>query len=150
MRWCGRLLRSLSLVLQDREGAAPAVRRTPFGSHVRELPVLSEIAVTYRCQNRCTFCYASSPDRGGEVLEMTTDEMKRVLDTIVEDARVPTVSFSDISCDLLELSRRSGRLSTQSNPRPVYNAYWFRVAQKPHLCHTVTALEERPTLFACG
>lgn len=28
-----RLLRSLSLVLQDREGATPALRKTPFGSH---------------------------------------------------------------------------------------------------------------------
>jgi radical SAM protein with 4Fe4S-binding SPASM domain len=89
-----RLLRSLSLVLQDREGAAPAVRKTPFGSHFRELPVLSEIALTYRCQNRCTFCYASAPDRGPEVPEMTTDEVKRVLDAIVDDARVPTISFT--------------------------------------------------------
>jgi radical SAM protein with 4Fe4S-binding SPASM domain len=89
-----QLLRSLSLVLQDQEGAAPAVRRTPFGSHVRELPVLSEIALTYRCQNRCTFCYASAPDRGPEVPEMTTGEVKRILDVIVDDARVPTVSFT--------------------------------------------------------
>jgi radical SAM protein with 4Fe4S-binding SPASM domain len=89
-----RLLRSLALVLQDREGAAPAVRKTPFGSHVRELPVLSEIALTYRCQNRCTFCYASAPDRGQKVLEMTTAEVMQILDTIVHDARVPTVSFT--------------------------------------------------------
>lgn len=89
-----RLLKSLALVLQDREGAAPAVRKTPFGSHIRELPVLSEIALTYRCQNRCTFCYASAPDRGQEVPEMTTSEVKHILDTIVDDARVPTVSFT--------------------------------------------------------
>ncbi len=89
-----RLLRSLSLVLQDQDGAAPAVRRTPFGSHFRELPVLSEIALTYRCQNRCTFCYASSPDRGPKVPEMTTAQVKRILDIIVDDARVPTVSFT--------------------------------------------------------
>lgn len=89
-----RLLRSLSLLLQDREGAAPAVRRTPFGSHARELPVLSEIALTYRCQNRCTFCYASAPERGRQVPEMTTAEVRRILDAIVDDARVPTVSFT--------------------------------------------------------
>ena len=89
-----RLLRSLSLILQDREGAAPSLRKTPFGSHVRELPVLSEIALTYRCQNRCSFCYASAPDRGQEVPEMTTAEVKSIIDTIVDDARVPTVSFT--------------------------------------------------------
>ena len=89
-----RLLRSLSLVLQDREGAAPALRRTAFGSHSRDLPVLSEIALTYRCQNRCTFCYASAPDRGQQIPEMTTDEVQGILDAIVDDARVPTVSFT--------------------------------------------------------
>jgi len=89
-----RLLKSLALVLQDREGAAPALRHTPFGSHARELPVLSEIALTYRCQNRCIFCYASAPDRGPEVPEMTTAEVKRILDIIVDEARVPTVSFT--------------------------------------------------------
>jgi radical SAM protein with 4Fe4S-binding SPASM domain len=89
-----RLLKSLALVLQDREGTAPAVRKTPFGSHIRELPVLSEIALTYRCQNRCTFCYASAPDRGQEVQEMTTEEVERIIDVIVDDARVPTVSFT--------------------------------------------------------
>jgi radical SAM protein with 4Fe4S-binding SPASM domain len=89
-----RLLKSLALVLQDREGAAPAVRKTPFGSHRRDLPVLSEIALTYRCQNRCTFCYASAPDRGPEVPEMTTAEVRRILDAIVDVARVPTVSFT--------------------------------------------------------
>jgi radical SAM protein with 4Fe4S-binding SPASM domain len=89
-----RLLKSLALVLQDREGEAAAVRRTPFGSHVRDLPVLSEIALTYRCQNRCTFCYASAPDRGTQVPEMNTTEIKRILDAIVDDAHVPTVSFT--------------------------------------------------------
>ncbi|HSJ52128.1 MAG TPA: PqqD family peptide modification chaperone [Anaerolineae bacterium] len=89
-----RLLQSLSLVLQDREGAAPAVRRTLFGSHARELPVLSEIALTYRCQNRCTFCYASAPERGRQVPEMTTAQVRHILAAIVDDARVPTVSFT--------------------------------------------------------
>jgi radical SAM protein with 4Fe4S-binding SPASM domain len=89
-----RLLHSLALVLQDREGAAPAVRRTPFGSHVRELPVLSEIALTYRCQNRCTFCYASAPERGPTTPEMTTAQIQQILDVIVGHARVPTVSFT--------------------------------------------------------
>jgi radical SAM protein with 4Fe4S-binding SPASM domain len=70
------------------------VRTTPFGSHHRDLPVLSEIALTYRCQNRCTFCYASAPDRGQQVPEMTADEVKRILDIIVDEARVPTVSFT--------------------------------------------------------
>jgi radical SAM protein with 4Fe4S-binding SPASM domain len=101
------LLRSLALLLKDKAGCAPAVKMTPFGSHERKLPVLSEIALTYRCQNRCFFCYASSPERGRSVPEMTTDEVKLVLDKIVDQARVPTVSFTGgeptLRADLPEL-----------------------------------------------
>jgi radical SAM protein with 4Fe4S-binding SPASM domain len=89
-----RLLQSLSLLLQGKAACAPAVKNTPFGSHELKYPVLSEIALTYKCQNRCFFCYASSPDRGREVHEMSTDEVKVVLDKIVDEARVPTVSFT--------------------------------------------------------
>lgn len=89
-----RLLRSLALVLEDKEGIAPAVRRTAFGSHTRELPVLSEIALTYKCQNRCTFCYASAPERGRQTPEMTTIQVRQIIDAIVDDARVPTISFT--------------------------------------------------------
>ena len=88
-----RLLHSLSLLLQDKTGCAPAVRHTPFGSHQRQLPILSEIALTYRCQNRCRFCYASSPDRGRPVPEMSTAQVKRGLDILVEQARVPAASL---------------------------------------------------------
>jgi radical SAM protein with 4Fe4S-binding SPASM domain len=102
-----KLLHSLALLLKDKAGCAPAVKMTPFGSHERKLPVLSEIALTYRCQNRCFFCYASSPERGRSVPEMTTDEVKLVLDKIVDQARVPTVSFTGgeptLRADLTEL-----------------------------------------------
>jgi radical SAM protein with 4Fe4S-binding SPASM domain len=88
------LLRSLSLLLEGKTNCAPAVRSVPFGTRSRLYPILSEIALTYRCQNRCFFCYASSPDRGRTVPEMTTGEVKIILDKIVDQARVPTVSFT--------------------------------------------------------
>ncbi len=89
-----RLLITVAALLNDDVCGAPAVRRTPFASHRRELPVLSEIALTYRCQNRCHFCYASSPERGRSVAEMTTAEVCRVIDRIALEARCPTVSFT--------------------------------------------------------
>jgi radical SAM protein with 4Fe4S-binding SPASM domain len=89
-----KLLISLNLILQNKTGCAPAVKTTPFGSHERKFPVLSEIALTYRCQNRCFFCYASSPDRGRAVPEMSSEEVKIILDKIVDQARVPSVSFT--------------------------------------------------------
>ena len=101
------LLCSLSLILENKTGCAPSVKSTLFGSHKREFPVLSEIALTYRCQNRCFFCYASSPERGRAVPEMTTEEIRVILDKIVDQAHVPTVSFTGgeptLRADLPEL-----------------------------------------------
>ena len=88
------LLISVAALLNDDVCGAPLVRQAPFGSHHRDLPVLSEIALTYSCQNQCTFCYASSPDRGRQMPEMTTEEVKVVLDRIYDEAHCPTVSFT--------------------------------------------------------
>jgi len=64
----------------------------PFGEGDIKYPVLSEIALTYRCNNECQFCYAFSPHR--ETSEMSTDDVKRVIDMIVDDAHVPSLSFT--------------------------------------------------------
>ena len=88
------LLRSVSALLSDRPACAPALKQTPFGSHQRKYPVLAEIALTYRCQNRCAFCYASAPDRGRKVPEMSTAEVLSVIDKIVDQAHVPSLSFT--------------------------------------------------------
>jgi radical SAM protein with 4Fe4S-binding SPASM domain len=113
------LLRSLALILNNKAGCAPSVKSTPFGSHQRKYPVLSEIALTYRCQNRCFFCYASSPDRGRTVPEMTTAEVKTVLDKIVDQARVPTVSFTGgeptLRADLPELIAHARQRGLRAN-----------------------------------
>lgn len=89
-----KLLISVAALLNDNVCGAPSIRQTPYGSHRRELPVLSEIALTYDCQNRCTFCYADSPNRGRQVPEMSTAEVKIVIDRIFGEARCPTVSFT--------------------------------------------------------
>ena len=88
------LLRTLETLLQNRPGDAPAIARTTFGSHQRKFPIISEIALTYRCQNRCFFCYASAPDRGRQTPEMRTAEVKTVIDKIMDQARVPMISFT--------------------------------------------------------
>jgi len=89
-----KLLVSIAALLRDDVCGAPSVSERPFGTHKRELPVLSEIAVTYRCQNKCVFCYAESPARGREVAEMSTAEVKTIIDRIFDDAHCPTVSFT--------------------------------------------------------
>ena len=102
-----RLLVSIAALLRDDVCGAPSVKQTPFGEHKRELPVLSEIAVTYRCQNKCVFCYAESPSRGREIPEMSTAEAKTIIDRIFDEAHCPTVSFTGgeptLRADLAEL-----------------------------------------------
>jgi len=88
------LLQSVSAVLNNKISGLPNVKVSRFGDHKRDLPVLSEIAVTYRCQNKCTFCYADAPRRGHDVPEMTTDEVKIIIDRIADDAHCPTMSFT--------------------------------------------------------
>lgn len=88
------LLKTLNGLLRDDYSQATRVKFTPFGSHQVKYPVLSEIALTYRCQHRCPFCYADSPRRGAEVREMTTEGVCRVIDRIYDEAKVPTVSFT--------------------------------------------------------
>ena len=88
------LLQSLSLLLQGKAGCAPAIRTTLYGTHQRKYPVLAEIALTYRCNNRCFFCYASAPERGRTTPEMDTVQVRQVIDKIIDQAKVPTVSFT--------------------------------------------------------
>ena len=88
------LLLSVHSLLKDDPLGGPSVRMTPFGSHEMKYPVLSEIALTYRCTHRCSFCYASAGPRGDRAGEMTTDEVKLVIDRIYDEAHAPTISFT--------------------------------------------------------
>lgn len=85
-----------------------AVETVPFKRPYNLLPVLSEVAVTYRCNLRCRFCYAScSCRRDSDSEEMTTAEVERVLRVIRRDAQVPSTSFTGgeplLRTDLLRL-----------------------------------------------
>lgn len=70
------------------------VRMGHFDRGIVKYPTLAEIALTYGCQNRCSFCYASSPHREDDHQLMTTDEVKRVMERIFHQAHVPSLSFT--------------------------------------------------------
>ena len=88
------------------------VSAIPYDFSFTRLPVLAEIAVTYRCNNACRFCYAGcgsasgcasaghSPGfRGAEAAaarrpELPTRDLERVVDIFAEEARVPFFSFT--------------------------------------------------------
>lgn len=98
-----------------------AVDITTFTRPHNTLPVLSEIAITYKCNLACRFCYAGcnckkepwSISKINETIkglsykstvgktssdtivkDMTTEEVKKVLYMIKYDAEVPSVSFT--------------------------------------------------------
>jgi radical SAM protein with 4Fe4S-binding SPASM domain len=92
------LARTLNSTICD-EYNSPSLERTHFELGYIELPILSEVAVTWRCNIKCKFCYAScrcisetEKDLSGD--ELSTDDFKRVLDIIRSDAEVPSVSFT--------------------------------------------------------
>jgi radical SAM protein with 4Fe4S-binding SPASM domain len=72
-----------------------AVETVPFHRPYNTLPVLSEVAVTYRCNLSCRFCYAScSCHAGASDNEMSTEEIRRVFGVIRRDAQVPSTSLT--------------------------------------------------------
>jgi len=100
---------------QGRRSVEPVMFQRPFNV----LPVLSEVALTYRCNLRCAFCYAACGRRGEGQAEMTTDEVRRVLGVIRNEAKVPSVSFTGgeptLRPDLPELVRHARKLGLRVN-----------------------------------
>jgi radical SAM protein with 4Fe4S-binding SPASM domain len=87
-----------------------------------KLPVLSELAVTYRCNAACTFCYAGcncTVNPVGSSHEMTLEEIRRVLDKIARQAKVPSISFTGgeatLRPDLPDMIRHARGLGMRVN-----------------------------------
>jgi radical SAM protein with 4Fe4S-binding SPASM domain len=97
------IMRFIIAVKQHLEGTLdpfaenPAIAHIPFDMKFSSYPVLSEIAVTYRCNLACKFCYAGcncTRQSGGRADEMTASETKSIIDKIYHEAKVPSVSFT--------------------------------------------------------
>ncbi len=95
-----------------------AIELVPFTMPYSALPVLSELAVTYRCNLACRFCYAgcgTAPRRD----ELSTRNLCRVIDRIRRDADVPSVSFTGgeptLHPDLPALVRHASTLGMWTN-----------------------------------
>ncbi len=99
-----------------------AVEIQPLEVNFSRLPVLSEVAVTSRCNLRCAFCYGSCSCTGRPVnaaAEMTSEEIERILSRILFQARVPSVSFTGgeptLRPDLCRLVRYARSLGLRVN-----------------------------------
>ena len=90
-------LRSLIQGCFNESQKRSGVEVKPFSLPHNTLPVLSEIALTYRCNLDCVFCYAgcSCHKRSADSdKQMTTEEIKLILEKIRYQAHVPSVSFT--------------------------------------------------------
>lgn len=85
------------------------------------LPVLGEIAVTYRCNNACSFCYAGCghETRKPDGPEMSLAQVRRVIRLFKNEARIPFFSFTGgeplLRSDLEKMIRYARRLGLQVN-----------------------------------
>lgn len=112
--------RSLEAALSGRR---PDADRVAYDFSFTRLPVLAELAVTYRCNNRCRFCYAgcsagtacrrpgsavpgATPEPGtgtdgpatppgrSEVEDLPARDLERIIRIFREEAKVPFFSFT--------------------------------------------------------
>jgi len=113
-----------ALYLGETGGRRP-LETVPYSFDYTRLPILGEIAVTYRCNNACIFCYAGcgTPGcagtpraaTGGDSREMTLGEVRRVIRIFKEEAKIPFFSFTggepllrrDLE-DMISFARRAG------------------------------------------
>lgn len=97
-----------------------AIERISFSLPFNTLPVLSEVAVTYRCNLACKFCYASCGcNKNEKVKEIGTEDIKQLLSIIKDEAEVPSVSFTGgeptLRDDLPELINYAKSLNMWTN-----------------------------------
>jgi radical SAM protein with 4Fe4S-binding SPASM domain len=117
----------LQALLQGRLGEGrgrKAVVQRRFQAGFCKLPVVSEVALTYRCNLACSFCYAGCSREGAPAgwdhrREMSTARVRRVLEEIAGPAGCPSVSFTGgeptLRADLPELVAAARGLKLKVN-----------------------------------
>ena len=71
-----------------------AVAVEPFSAPFSSYPVLAEVALTYRCNLSCAFCYAGCPSESVLQGVMSEEDVRIVLGRIWHEALCPSVSFT--------------------------------------------------------
>ena len=119
LRDAGQLIDAVGAILREEYDPRPGLRLDSYRQDLVQYPTLAEIALTYGCQNRCAFCYASSPQREDQRPPMTTAQVQLVMDRIFHEAHVPTLSFTGgeatLRRDLPELIRHGADLGLRVN-----------------------------------
>jgi radical SAM protein with 4Fe4S-binding SPASM domain len=96
-----------------------AVERVSYDFDFTRLPVLGEIAVTYRCNNSCLFCYAGCGNDHEKNEEMSLKEIKYIITLFRTRAKIPFFSFTGgeplIRRDLEKMIRFAYKTGLQVN-----------------------------------
>ncbi len=112
-----------------------AIQQQAFNLNFTDLPVLSELALTYRCNLKCRFCYAGcncTVNPTGNHKELSLKELKKIIDKIYYEAKVPSISFTggeptlrkQVLLTLIEHARKLGmRVNLISNGNLISYAY---------------------------
>lgn len=88
------IVKSLTLLMSTENKNPGAARPECIKPEGIEYPSAAEIALTYRCQNRCDFCPSSDFLRMKEPVEMTTPQVKLLIDKLQSDVSISSVSFT--------------------------------------------------------
>jgi len=98
----------------------PAVEKKAFEAPFSSLPILSELAVTSKCNLHCSFCYAGincNADKNKK--NLSADKIKKILHIIRNDAKVPSVSFTGgepmLRNDLYDFIRYAVKIGMRTN-----------------------------------
>jgi radical SAM protein with 4Fe4S-binding SPASM domain len=80
-------------------GKAVPTAMVPYDFDYCRLPILGELAVTYRCNNACRFCYAgcgsgSTCGPGGCSGESSLSDLKKIIDIFKDRAKIPFFSLT--------------------------------------------------------
>ena len=114
-----KLIAAVGAILNEDWTPREALRFEGFERKRLAYPTLAEIALTYGCNARCAFCYASSPHRAPERRPMTTAQVRTVMERIFHEAHVPSLSFTGgeatLRPDLPELIRQARAIGFRVN-----------------------------------
>lgn len=79
-------------------GNSVALQTQPYDFSFTKLPVLGEIAVTYRCTNACKFCYAGCTGLQNSITEkypeLDSESIKQIIHKFKEQCKIPFFSFT--------------------------------------------------------
>lgn len=114
----------LAALCRGEEGRNGTISSAPYDFSFTRHPVLAELALTYRCNNACRFCYAGCGPGADQVAagrhpELATEDLKLILRRFAQEAKVPFFSFTGgeptLRKDLERLIRYARSLGLATN-----------------------------------